>query len=246
VLHAARPGVNVIAASSPHGNDNPSASNASHSPVDFYLKLGQAYRDSGRLQPILDTIGHNPYPVTNSERPWARHAGSTIGEGDYDKLMGVLQQAFGDTGQPLPGQRRVSIWYMEQGFQTTIDPAKASLYRGTETDRQVLPPFFTRAAAAVTGGPAPDQATQLSDALQLASCQPAVAAFFNFELADEQSLSGWQSGLLWADMTPKPSYQPFRDTVRKVSAGDVDCERYTRLAAASGAGVGFTVTRTKK
>jgi hypothetical protein len=24
----------------------------------------------------------------------------------------------------------VAIWYMEQGFQTTVDAAKASLYRG--------------------------------------------------------------------------------------------------------------------
>jgi hypothetical protein len=247
VLHAARPGVNVIAASSPRGNDNPSASNASHSPVDFYLKLGQAYRESGRRQPIFDTVGHNPYPVTNAERPWVRHTTSTtIAEGDYEKLMAVLQEAFGGTGQPIPGQKHVSIWYMEQGFQTTIDPAKAPLYRGTETDRQVLPPFFTRAAAAVTGGPAPDQATQLTDALQLAYCQPGVAAFFNFELADEQNLSGWQSGLLWTDMTPKPSYGPFRDVVRRVAAGDVDCTRYTKLAAGASSGVGFTVTPAKK
>ena len=44
------------------------------------------------------------------------------------------------------------------------------------------------------GRAAPDQATQLSDALQVAYCQPAVAAFFNFELADEANLGGWQSG----------------------------------------------------
>ncbi len=242
VLHAARPGVDVIAASSPRGNDNPStSSNVSHSPVNFYRKLGQAYRDSGRRQPIFDTIGHNPYPMTNAERPWQRHPTTTaIGEGDYDKLMAVLQEAFGGTGQPIPGQKRVSIWYMEQGFQTTIDPAKTALYRGTESIKQVLPPFFERAATSVTSGPAPDQATQLSDALQLAYCQPGVAAFFNFELADEQGLNGWQSGLLWTDMTPKPSYGSFRDAVRRVAAGNVDCARYAKLVAASSPDIGFT------
>ncbi len=96
---------------------------------------------------------------------------------------------------------------MEQGFQTAVDPAKASFYHGTETDRQTPPRPRRPARRRRPAGPAPDQATQLADALQLAYCQPAVAAFFNFELADETDLAGWQSGLLWADLTPKPSYQ---------------------------------------
>jgi hypothetical protein len=246
VLHAVRPNVNVIAASAPHGNDNPAArSNVSHSPVRFYRGLGDAYRASGRRLPIFDTVGHNPYPVTNAERPWVRHYGTTIAEGDYEKLIAVLRQAFGGTGQPLPGQRHVSIWYMEQGFQTTIDPTKGPLYRGTETDRQVLPPFFALAAAAPSTGPAPDQATQIDDALQVAYCQPAVGAFFNFELADERNLGGWQSGLLWTDLTPKPSYQLFRDAVRRVAAHRVDCPLYAKLSARSQPAVGFT-TRPKR
>src|SRR5919204_4707108 len=73
-LHAARPGVNVIAASSPHGNDNPHAvSNIAHAPLSWYAALGAAYRASGRTRPIFDTIGHNAYPLFNSERPWAVH-----------------------------------------------------------------------------------------------------------------------------------------------------------------------------
>jgi hypothetical protein len=236
MLHAARANVNVIAASSPRGNDNPAASsNVGHSPATFYRKLGLAYRASGRQRPILDTVGHNPYPVSNAERPWVRHpVGGTIAEGDYDKLMSVLTEAFGDTAQPLPGQKRVAIWYMEQGFQTTVDPAKAGLYRGSETDRQALPAWVARTTTSlIQAALAPDQATQLSDALQVAYCQPGVAAFFNFELADEVNLGGWQSGLLWTDLTPKPSYMPFRDAVRRVAAGNVDCSRFN-------GGVGFS------
>ena len=180
-----------------------------------------------RRLPIFDTVGHNPYPVTNSERPWVRHpSGGTISQGDYEKLMWVLGEAFAGTGQPLPGQKNVAVWYMEQGFQTAVDPAKAGLYKGTESDRQVLPAWVGRAGSAVSG-PAPDQASQLSDALQLAYCQPGVAAFFNFELADEVNLGGWQSGLLWTDLTPKPSYQTFRDTVRRLNARAVDCSLFT-------------------
>ena len=229
--------MNVIAASSPRGNDNPAASsNVGHSPATFYRKLGLAYRASGRQRPILDTVGHNPYPVSNAERPWVRHpAGGTIAEGDYDKLMSVLTEAFGGTAQPLPGQKGVAIWYMEQGFQTAVDPAKAGLYRGSR-DRSAtrFPPGWRgRPRRSSRLRPAPDQATQLSDALQVAYCQPAVAAFFNFELADEPNLGGWQSGLLWTDLTPKPSYAPFRDAVRRVAAGNVDCSRFT-------GGIGFS------
>ena len=104
-------------------------------------QLGAAYRADGRFKAIFDTVGHNPYPYTSSERPWTRHPTSTmVAEGDYDKLMAVLQDAFGGTSQPIRGQGHVSIWYMEQGFQTTIDPSKASAYTGTETDGRALPP----------------------------------------------------------------------------------------------------------
>jgi hypothetical protein len=154
--------------------------------------------------------------------------------------MALLREAFGGTAQPLPGQKNVRIWYLEQGFQTVVEPAKRLFYRGTETDRQVLPPFFVLAAERATAGLAPDQSTQLGDALRVAYCQPAVGAFFNFELADERNLAGWQSGLLWADLTPKPSYQPFKEAVRAVGSGRVDCARYAALAAATGEGIGFT------
>jgi hypothetical protein len=226
-LHGVRPSVNVIAASSPRGNDRPSAqSNVSHSPGNFYRKLGEAYRASGRTRPLFDTVGHNPYPNTNSERVWTRHPGTSIGQGDLDKLLTALSDGFSGTAQPLPGMGRVSVWYMEQGFQTTIDAAKRGLYHGTETDRQALPAVASRAAAG-SDSLAADQATQLADALRLAYCQPEVGAFFNFELADEPNLAGWQSGLLWADLTPKPSYAAFKSAIAEVRAGAVDCGRFT-------------------
>jgi hypothetical protein len=76
-------------------------------------------------------------------------------------------------------------------------------------------------------GPAvPDQASQLKDAVELAWCQPAVGAFFNFQFVDEVGLAGWQSGLLWADGTPKPSYEPVKAMLAAVAAGTVDCSRF--------------------
>lgn len=222
-LHSVRRGVNVIAASAPRGNDDPrTASNASHSPGTWYRELGAAYRASGRGQPIFDTVGHNPYPDFSSERPWTRHPSSrSIAQGDYDKLTKALDDAFRGTGQPVPGEGRVRIWYLEQGFQTTIDREKKQLYTGRETDRFALPAWSSRAGSRV--GLAPDQATQLVDAIRLAYCQPNVGAYFNFLLADEPDLRGWQSGLLWADWTPKPSYSAVMDVVHEVNAGATDC-----------------------
>ncbi len=103
-------------------------------------------------------------------------------------------------------------------IRESADPGvgTAALYRGAENDRGPVP--------------TPTQASQLRDALLLAYCQPAVGAFFNFELSDERRLRGWQSGLLYGDGTPKPAYGVFRDTVAAIRAGQVDC------AQAAGAG----------
>jgi hypothetical protein len=68
-----------------------------------------------------------------------------------------------------------------------------------------------------------DQASQIRDALLLARCQPAVGAFFNFELLDEDRLAGWQSGILWRDGTEKASYDSFKSAVDLVRSGRLDC-----------------------
>jgi hypothetical protein len=196
-LHRLRPTVNVIAASAPHQN-----------PAGWYGALGAAYRASGRGQPIFDTVGHNAYPETSVESPSARHTGSSIDQGDYDRLIAVLQQAFGGTGQPVPGVHGVTIWYMEDGFQTRVTRGR-NLYTGSETDRSA-----TSEAK---------QAQQLTDAVRLAYCQPYVGAFFNFELRDETSLAGWQSGLLRADWSAKPSFYSYRDSIIDVLRHRILC-----------------------
>jgi hypothetical protein len=233
VLHAYRPGIDVIApATAATGNDKPYAtSNVSHSPGAFILALGDAYRASGRKKPILDTVGHHAYGDSNAERPWYQHIGTeTIGEGDWKKLMSSLSTAFAGTGQPIPGQCRhgrcVSIIWMEDGFETIPDADKAALYAR---------PAQPGAIPAYIGGepdwpppspdsPAPDQATQIRDAIRLAYCQPYVRGFFNFLLWDESRAAGWQSAPYWADRTPKGSLPAFRDAIAEANAHSVDCE----------------------
>ncbi|HEV3478353.1 MAG TPA: hypothetical protein VG144_02760, partial [Gaiellaceae bacterium] len=223
VLHAAFTDVNVIGlALSPTGNDDA----GSHSPGAFIRAVGQAYRASGRTRPLFDTVGHHAYGFIESERPWRKHIGSKVlSQGDWNKLMYNLWLAFNGTAQALPGVGGVGIWYMEGGSQTAVDPAKAPGYTGTENVAAI--PDYTGgepdSPAPAETSAAPDQYTQVRDSIRLAACQPYVGAYFNFLLADEPRLAGWQSGAYWADLTPKDSLPAFRGVIAEVNTGTIDC-----------------------
>lgn len=210
-LRSLRPYPNII-----------SSTAARHDPAGFMRDVGTAYRASGRKKPILTTFGHNPYPLNAAEPPWVRHDDpASVSQADLPRLLEALNAAFAGTGQPLPTATRPSVWYMENGFQTTVAASKSRFYTGEETDAWVVPPVAPAGAAPWYR----DQASQLRDALYLAHCQPEVGAFFNFELIDEDLLAGWQSGVMWRDGTRKPSYEAFRQAVATVQAGDVDCSK---------------------
>jgi hypothetical protein len=139
--------------------------------------------------------------------------------------MARLTSAFGGTPQPVPGESDVRIWYLEDGFETAVPAAKRRGYTGREVASSVVDaapgPAPTRGQARVL-----DQAAQLQSAIELAYCQPAVGAFFNFELTDERLLSGWQSGVLCADGTRKPSFATFKTAVNDVLTQQIDCSRF--------------------
>jgi hypothetical protein len=196
-LHAAQPAANVIATSAPHAK-----------PGRWYEQIGKAYRASGRTQPLFDTVGHNAYPETSAEAPGARHRGSSIDEGDLDRLLASLHVAFDGTGQLVPGQGSVTVWYLEDGFQSGPADGRGP-YTGTETDRHAVSEQ--------------EQAAQLAAAVRLAYCQPTVGAFFNFELRDEPSLSGWQSGLLHPDWSAKPAFLSYLQAIAAARTGTVTC-----------------------
>lgn len=232
VLHAAFGNVNVIAAAtSPRGNDRPNArSNVSHSPGAFIRGMGAAFEASGRQTRILDTVGHHAYGDHSAQRPWKEHSGATtISQGNWQALMQALHDAYDGTAQPIPGEEGTEIWYMEMGYQTTPDVGKADLYSGGENDpRPVVDEDgnggWNDEGTAVEGDTlAPDQATQIVDALRLAFCQPYVGAFFNLQIWDERDLARWQSAPFWADRTRKGSWDAFRAAIAEIDAGNVDC-----------------------
>lgn len=88
---------------------------SAHDPLAFLGELAAAYRASGRTRPLVDAFGSNPYPLTSTELPTVVHKGDFLGEADYLRLVEALD-AFG---------RTPSIWYLEDGFQTTrVSPAQ--------------------------------------------------------------------------------------------------------------------------
>jgi len=171
----------------PHGGDNPSASRPTHSPTQFIRDLGAAYRASGRTKPPMDALSVHVYGEFPRIPPSFAHPRTTsIGIADYDKLTQLITQAF---GKLLP------IVYGEYGVETTVPPAHAGAYTGNEV------------VAAVDGA---TQARYYADAIGRASCQPDVEALYLFHVIDENKLEGLQSGVYYADGTPKPSLAAVR------------------------------------
>lgn len=194
LIHQLRPDVTVLSSFAGRWGE-----------LDYIAALGAAYRASGRVTPIVDGFGSNPYPLNSAEAPAARHLdGRLVGEGDYGRLVDSLRTAFAGTGQPLSG-----IWYLETGYQTFVPAWLAPRYRGVEND-----PAAVDAAT---------QARQLSAALKLAACQPLVKGFFNFELTDELDLGRWQSGLLYGDGERKPAFAAYAQTIAQLRAGTLAC-----------------------
>ena len=80
--------------------------------------------------------------------------------------------------------------YGEYGVETTIPSSKAHLYNGHE----LVPTVDERI-----------QGDDYVTAIDLAACQPTVELLLLFHLEDETRLEGLQSGVRYADGSPKSS-----------------------------------------
>jgi hypothetical protein len=192
---------------SPRGGDNPRARTPTHSPTRFIVELGKAYRASGRKRPIMDAFSLHPYPANSAQSPTRRHPHSTtITMGDYGKLTRLLGRAFRRTAQP---GARLPIVYAEFGVQSRIPPGKEDVYTNQDL------PASADAVSEAT------QARYYRQALALAYCQPTVRAFLIFHVVDEADLGRWQSGLYYADDTPKSSLPAVRNAVIATRDGTI-------------------------
>jgi hypothetical protein len=192
---------------SPRGTDNAFGQRPTHSPTTFIEAFGEAYRASGRTLPVMDGLAIHPYGDNSSQGPGssAHPLNTTVGLADYSKLVGMLTQAF--TGTAQPGSA-LPILYDEYGVETILPVDKAPLYAGIE-------PATTRPVDPVT------QAIYYRQAIQLAFCQPNVRGLMLFHTVDEPDLNRWQSGLFYADSTPKGSLPSVRKAVGESRRGVV-------------------------
>src|SRR5207249_3290287 len=100
-IKAVRPFTTIYGgALAPRGVDKPNTGRDTHAPTALILDMGAAYRASGRALPIMDALSIHPYADNSSQSPEFAHPNSTpIGIADYDKLVGLLAQAFDGTAQ---------------------------------------------------------------------------------------------------------------------------------------------------
>jgi hypothetical protein len=208
-LKAASPGVNVIGGSlSSSGGDRPTASRPTHSPTSFIEDLGAAYRASRRTRPVMDMFSLHPYPENSSIPPTFEHPNTkTIGLADYDKLVALLGEAFDGTAQP---GSKLPIVYGEYGLQTVIPAGQRSIYTGVE--QATIKPI--------------DEATQAAryaDAIAIAACSPNVSMLLFFHVSDEPQLERLQTGVYYADDSPKSSLARVEEAAREAAAGRSRC-----------------------
>jgi len=211
-LKAVSPGINVIGgAVSPRGADRANSGRQTHSPTTFIRDLGSAYRKSHRSTPIMDTLVIHPYGETSRTPPTALHPKSTsISIADYPKLVKLLREAFQGTAQrgaSLP------ILYGEYGVQTQIPFEKLGSYTnlGIPTALDAVPETI--------------QGAYYARAIHLAYCQPTVKGLLFFHVSDEPDLDRWQSGLFYADDTPKSDLELVKTAAQAAQAGSLTCPK---------------------
>ena len=205
VLKGVNPAINVIGlAAGARGNDNPAArSNASISPVRCIRDIGRAYRASRRTRPLMDELSLHPYPNNAADSLETGYRWPNAGIPNLARIKQAVWDAFNGTAQPIfvePGApfRTMRFRLNEVGWQTTIPPNSAHAYGRQEN----VPVTDDGHQAAVYGNLIPYLA-----------CDPAVRSVLFFNMVDDSDLTGWQSGLLRADWTLRPSYNIVRTAI---------------------------------
>jgi hypothetical protein len=162
----------------------------------------------------------HPYPLVQDTDSFVKpFLWPQAGAANLDRVKQALWDAFHGTGQPVvaehPGSRTdrfaapqaLPIDLDEGGEQTTISGHEAA-YDGTTEN--VIPISEAQ------------QAANHVVLAEIAACDPTVKALLFFQLIDNTGVStGFQSGNLYADLTPKQSYA---DVKTKMAAAQGLCQ----------------------
>jgi hypothetical protein len=198
----------------PRGTDNPrAAGNLSISPVRCIHDMGRAYRRSKRTKPIMDELSYHPHPNASTDKleagyPWP-NAGipnlNRIKQAVWDAFNGTGQPIFEETGMPRGPARTLKLRLNEVGWQVSIPPSSRGAYYGKES------------VVTIDEG---TQAAIYGNLIPLIACDPTVGSVLFFNLVDEANLDRWQSGLMRADWTRRPSYAIVKGSI---AAGQTRC-----------------------
>jgi hypothetical protein len=216
-LKAFDPTLDVIGVGlSPRGNDDPNAvSNSSISPVRWIKALGDAYRTSGRQRPLFDEWSWHCYPNVNTDEVETGYAWPNTGCVNAARVKLALWDAFHGTAQPtLPG-------YRSNTRGTTLYGATSRLFID-ETGWQVNtsgPPGYLNSENVPTISEA-KQAEDYAKLVHLANCEPTLTAFHFFHEIDEADRGGFQSGVLRANSSERPSALSLPNSVQQAILAD--------------------------
>lgn len=197
----------------PRGTDNPRASgNLSISPVRCIRDMGRAYRASKRRRPIMDELSYHPHPAAATDKLETGYPWPNAGIPNLGRIKQAIWDAFNGTGQPTVEEARtprvlrtLKLRLNEVGWQVGIPPASQSAYFGKES---------------VVTTDEGNQAAIYGNLIPYLACDPAVKSALFFNLVDEANLDRWQSGLLRADWTRRPSYAIVKGSIQ---AGQTRC-----------------------
>lgn len=198
-LKAVNPGITVAAGGlDARGNDNPDApSNISNSPVRFIKYMGDAFRASGRNRPIFDEASFHPYPASSRDPYTKSYAWPNAGVADLNRLKQAYWDAFHGTAQPT-FEDGLTINLDETGWQTAPPADHTAAYSSRELNETV------------------DEETQAQvygDLVRYLACDPSVNNVLIYRLMDESDLTRWQSGMIRADGSIKPSYGAIKQAI---------------------------------
>jgi hypothetical protein len=168
--------------------------------------VGVAYRASKRTKPLMDELGFHPYPNQNNDPPLKGYPWPKAGIPNLDRIKQAVWDAFNGTAQPTfaerggkpVGGKPMLLDLDETGWQVAIPSSLQRLYYGKES---------------VTPIDEGTQAQYYADIVRFVSCDPNVRSLSFFHLIDEQDLDRWQSGLMRADDSKRPSYTSVKNAI---------------------------------
>ena len=200
-LKAVDPNITVIGVGlGPRGSDNPFATaNLSISPLRCIRDMGRAYRASKRRRPIMNELSFHAHPNADTDQLEKGYSWPNAGVPDlarikqavWDAFFGTAQPTFEEAGMPRGPVRTLKMRLNEVGWQVAIPPASRGAYFGKES---------------VVTTDEGTQAAIYGNLIPLMACDPAVKSVLFFNLVDDSNLDRWQSGLMRADWTRRPSY----------------------------------------